>query len=133
MSYIAAKKARKIADYAIVAGIVLYLSKFLRSQFSNDSILFILGFLPNFGLAFVIPFIYVSNRVRQKKPVNHFTGSCVITVLLMVLNEIRDQYQVGRTFDLFDIYASFAGVGLAFIVFHTSNLFTALRNPLDEE
>ena len=111
-------KAKKILACAIVAGMLLYLSKFLRNYFNdNDSILFILGLLPNFGLAFALPFIYVSNRVRQKKQVNYFNIACIVTFLLMVLNEIRDKYQPGRVFDMLDIYASFAGVILAFFVF----------------
>src|SRR5688572_2915337 len=111
MKPITANKERKIANGAIFFGIMLYLSKFLRLHFSdNNSVLFILGFLPNFGLAFAIPFIYVSNRVRLNKPVKHFTISCIITLILMNLNEIRDKYQSGRVFDWYDIYSSFAGV-----------------------
>jgi len=111
-------KTKRLAAFAIVVGIILYLSKFLREYFAdNYSVLFILGFLPNLGLAFAIPFIYVSNRVRQRKPVKHFSISCVVTLLLMVLNEIRDQYQTGRVFDMLDIYASLTGVILAYLVF----------------
>ena len=113
-----AKKERKIATGAIIVGIILYLSKFLRPYFSdNNTILFILGFLPNFGLAFAIPFIYVSNRLRLNKPVKHFTISCIVTLILMILNEIRDKYQSGRVFDWNDMYASLAGVIFAFLVF----------------
>ena len=113
-----AKKERKIATGAIIVGIILYLSKFLRPYFSdNNTILFILGFLPNFGLAFAIPFIYVSNRLRLNKPVKYFTISCIVTFILMILNEIRDKYQSGRVFDWNDMYASLAGVIFAFLVF----------------
>lgn len=109
---------KKIAALTIISGISLYLSKFLRGYFAdNNSVLFILGFLPNFGLALAIPFIYVSNRLRQKKHVNHFILSCVVTFLLMILNEIRDKYQGGRIFDMHDIYASFAGVTIAYCLF----------------
>lgn len=121
MKPINASNERKIATAAIFFGIMLYLSKFLRLHFGdNNAILFILGFLPNFGLAFAIPFIYVSNRVRLNKPVKHFTISCIVTLILMILNEIRDKYQSGRVFDWYDIYASFAGVIFAFIVFHVA-------------
>ena len=114
-------KANKIAAFAIIAGIILYLSKFLREYFAdNYSVLFILGFLPNLGLAFVIPFIYVSNRVRLRKQVKHFNIACGVTLLLMILNEIRDKYQAGRMFDVLDIYASFAGVIFAYLVFHVT-------------
>jgi len=114
-----AKKERKIATGAIIVGIILYLSKFLRPYFSdNNTVLFILGFLPNFGMAFAIPFIYVSNRVRLNKPVMRFTISCIITLILMILNEIRDKYQSQRVFDWNDMYASLAGVICAFLVFH---------------
>ena len=113
-----AKKERTIATGAIIVGIILYLSKFLRPYFSdNNSVQFIIGFLPNFGLAFAIPFIYVSNRVRLNKPVKHFTISCIVTLILMILNEIRDKYQSGRVFDWNDMYASLAGVIFAFLVF----------------
>ena len=119
MNSINAKKENKIVTGAIIVGIMLYLSKFLRPCFSdNNSVLFILSFLPNFGLAFAIPFIYVANRVRLNKPVKHFIISCIVTIVLMILNEIRDKYQSGRVFDWYDIYASFAGVIFAFVVFH---------------
>jgi len=116
-----ANREKKIVAAAIIVGIILYLSKFLRSSFiDNSSALFILGFLPNFGLAFTLPFIYVSNRVRLNKPVKHFAVSCIVTLFLMILNEIRDQYQSGRVFDWNDIFASFAGVVFAFLVFHVA-------------
>ena len=111
-------RTKRLAAYPIIVGIILYLSKFLREYFvDNSSLLFILGFLPNLGLAFAIPFIYVSNRVRQGKPVRHFGISCIISLLLMVLNEIRDKYQAGRVFDMLDIYASITGVVLAYLVY----------------
>jgi glycopeptide antibiotics resistance protein len=111
-------RTKRLAAYAIIVGIILYLSKFLREYFvDNSSLLFILGFLPNLGLAFAIPFIYVSNRVRQGKPVRHFSISCIVTLLLMVLNEIRDKYQAVRVFDMLDIYASVTGVILAYLVY----------------
>ena len=116
-----AKKESKIATSAIIAGIILYLSKFLRPYFGdNNTVLFVLGFSPNFGLAFAIPFIYVSNRVRLSKPVKHFTISCIVALILMILNEIRDKYQSGRVFDWNDMYASLAGVIFAFLVFHVA-------------
>ena len=121
MNTINTKKEKKIVTGAITVGIILYLSKFLRPYFSDsNSILFILSFLPNFGLAFVMPFIYVSNRVRLNKPVKHFTISCIVTLSLMILNELRDKYQSGRVFDWNDIYASFAGVIFSFLVFHVT-------------
>ncbi len=111
-------RTKRLAAFAIIVGIILYLSKFLRAYFvDNDYLLFILGFLPNVGLAFSIPFIFVSNRVRQRKPIRHFGISCVVTLLLMTLNEIRDNYQTGRVFDMLDIYASIAGSILAYLVF----------------
>ena len=115
------KKEKKIVTGAIIVGIMLYLSKFLRPYFSdNNSVLFILGFLPNFGLAFAIPFIYSSNRIRLNKPIKHFTVSCITTLLLMILNEIRDKYQSGRVFDWYDIYASLAVVIFAFLIFYAT-------------
>ena|SRR6186713_2900769 len=111
-------RTKKLAAHAIILGMLLYLSKFLRVYFvDNSSVMFILGFLPNFGLAFALPFIYVSNRVRQKKPIRHFVTACAVTVLLMVLNEVRDKYQTGRVFDMLDVYASVAGAALAYLVF----------------
>ena len=113
------KKENKIVASAVVVGMLLYLSKFLRSYFGdNNFALFILGFLPNFGLALAMPFIYVGNRLRLNKPAKHFTISCIVTVLLMILNEIRDKYQLGRVFDWYDIYASLVGVIFAFLVFY---------------
>ena len=122
-------KIRKIAIGSICVGIMLYLSKFLRIHFGDKNfVLFILGFIPNFGLAFAIPFIYVSNRVRLKRPVKHFTIACIVTLVLMILNEIRDKYQSGRVFDWYDIYASFAGIIFAFFVFHIALKKTYISN-----
>src|SRR3954452_9365274 len=121
MSSITTKKEKKIIAGAIIIGIILYLSKFLRTYYSgNDSALFILGFLPNFGLAFALPFIYVSNRIRLRMPVKHFNRATIITLLLMILNEIRDKYQPGRVFDWYDMYASFAAVICSSFVFHVA-------------
>jgi hypothetical protein len=119
MNPVNVRKEKLIVAGSIIFGIMMYLSKLLRAHFrDNNSVLFILGFLPNFGLAFTIPFIYVSNRVRLNRPVKHFIFSCIVSLLLMILNEIRDKYQEGRVFDWYDIYASFAGVISAFLVFH---------------
>ncbi len=110
------KKDKIIVACAIASGMLLYVSKFLRRLTSDDVLLFILGFLPNFGLAFALPFIYLSNRIRLNKPPRHFRLSCVITFVLMLLNEVRDKFQSGRVFDLYDVYASFAGVVFAYLV-----------------
>ncbi|MBB3836180.1 hypothetical protein FHS57_000162 [Runella defluvii] len=119
MESIDTKKEQKIVATSIVVGMMLYLSKFLRPYFgSNDFVLFILGFLPNFGLAFAIPFIYASNRIRLNKSLEHFVISCIGTFLLMILNEIRDKYQPDRVFDWYDIYASFFGVVFSLFVFN---------------
>lgn len=121
MKSINAKRGKKIVSGAIVVGMMLYLSKFLRPCFSdNNFTLFILGFLPNFGLAFAMPFIYIGHRVLLNKPVKHFTISCIVTILLIILNEIRDKYQLWRVFDWYDIYASFVGVIFASLVFYTT-------------
>lgn len=126
MNVISTKKEKKIVSGAIVAGMILYLSKFLRPYFGdNNAALFILGFLPNFGLAFAVPFIYVANRMRLNKPIKHFIISCFITLLLMILNEIRDKYQPGRVFDWYDIYASIAGVIFSFFF-----VYITLKNML---
>lgn len=111
-------KSNTIIALAIIVGITFYLSKFLRDDFaSNNFVLFVLGFLPNLGLSFAIPFIYISNRIRQNQRVKHFTIACMATLFLMVLNEVRDKYQTGRVFDILDILASLAGVLFAYLVF----------------
>lgn len=101
----------------IAAGMLLYLSKFLRPYADSTTVLFILGFLPNAGLAFALPFIYVGNRIRLQKRTDHFTLSCFVCFLLMLLNETRDKYQAGRVFDYWDISASAVGVAFSYLVF----------------
>ncbi len=131
MNEIILKKAKGIASITILIGILLYLSKFLRVYFAgNQAVLFVLGFLPNLGLSMVIPFIYVSNRLRQRKQLKHFTIACVISFLLMVLNEIRDVYQTGRVFDWLDIFASLAGVFVAWQIYQFSlkKMFDSTQN-----
>ena len=112
-------KSYHLVSVGVVIGILLYLSKFLRAHFGQDEIaLFILGFLPNLGLAFAIPFIYLGNRIRLNRAIKHLPIVCFMTLVLMAANEIRDKYQSGRVFDLYDILASFVGVSLAFLILH---------------
>lgn len=112
------QQAKLIISLSIITGVCLYLSKFLRSSFADQpQVLFMLGFLPNLGMALLIPFIYISNRLRQKKSIDHFNAVCIFTILLMILNEVRDKWQDGRVFDLLDIYASIAGVCIAYLIF----------------
>ena len=116
---------KRVVTASIAAGMLLYLSKFLRPYIDSQPVLFVLGFLPNVGLAFALPFIYVGNRMRLQKSINHFTVICFITFLLMLLNEIRDKYQAGRVFDYRDIYASAAGVVFSYILF--TRIFLRMR------
>lgn len=119
-------KNNHLVSAGVVIGILLYLSKFLRPYFSqHEMALFLLGFLPNFGLAFAIPFIYVGNRIRLNKAIKQLPVVCMITLALMAANEIRDRYQPGRVFDLYDSLASFAGVSLAFVII---NLYSRMLN-----
>ncbi len=112
-------KIKKTLYIAITFGWLFYLSRYLRLVFEdNESILFWLGFLPNFGLAFALPFVYLGNRINTKKPVQHFNLACFITFLLMVLNEIIDKFQPKRVFDWLDVAASIVGVFCAFILHH---------------
>ncbi len=105
-------------SFFILIGMLLYLSKYSRSYFhENEHVLFILGFLPNFGLAFAMPFIWVSNRLRHHKIGNTIWMACLVTFLLMVLNEVRDIFQKDRVFDMLDIYASLAAVILAYFIY----------------
>lgn len=112
------KIANHIATAAIGAGMLLYLSKFLRPYFTlQESALFVLGFLPNFGMSLAIPFIYIHHRRRLKKPIQRFAFVCWSVLLLMILNEVRDYYQKNRVFDWMDIFASMLGVFSAYLIF----------------
>ena len=127
------KREKRLFVVAITIGTLLYLSKFLRPYlYGNGTALSLVGVLPNFGLAFAIPFIYASNRTRINKPIKHFTAACVVTLLLMILNEIGDRYRPDRVFDWYDIYASATGVAFSFLLFHVGkNNFTVA--PLPEQ
>ena len=137
MNAINEKKEKRLFTVAITIGNLLYLSKFLRPYFyDNSSALSVLGVLPNFGLAFVIPFIYASNRIRMNKPIKYFTVACVITLLLMILNEISDKYRPDRVFDWYDIYASIAGVTFSFLLFRigkSNGIISLTRSPQTNE
>jgi cell division protein FtsW (lipid II flippase) len=114
-------KRNKVLLYlSIVVGFIIYYSRYFRDNFKgNETVLYWLGFLPNFGLSFALPLIYLANRVNAKKPINHFNLVCIFTVLVMVFNEIIDKYQSNRVFDWCDIWASIVGVGCAFIAYHS--------------
>lgn len=125
MSSIYNTKQKRIVTVCIAAGMLLYLSKFLRPYTDSATVLFILGFLPNAGLAFALPFIYVGNRIRLQKRTDHFILSCFLCFLLMLLNETRDKYQASRVFDYGDIYASAVAVIFSYLVF--SRIFSTKR------
>ncbi len=111
--------SRKLLSFFIVLGFLIYFSRGLRSDFEdNQNILYWLGFMPNFGLSFAMPLVYLANRINSKNPVSHFNWASFITLLAMILNEIVDKYQPHRVFDLLDILASFVGVISAYILFH---------------
>ncbi len=104
---------------SIVTGFFIYYSRYFRSNFKGDeTVLYWLGFLPNFGLSFTLPLIYLANRINAKKPIAHFNLACIFTVLVMVANEITDKFQPRRVFDWCDIWASILGVGCALIMYH---------------
>ena len=104
--------------FCIVLGWVLYFSRFARTSFKEHEILlFGLGFIPNFGLSFALPLIYVSNRIKSNQPIKHFNLACLITLLIMILNELVDKIQPSRVFDWLDIYASFVGVVCAYVFY----------------
>ncbi len=104
--------------FGIGLGFVLYYSRYLRTDFKgHESILFWLGFLPNFGLAFALPLCYIANRINLHKTVNYFNSACITTLLIMILNEVVDKFQPKRVFDWFDIYASITGV-LCTLIFY---------------
>ena len=110
---------KRILYLGIVLGFVIYYSRSLRTYFKgNEDILFWLGFLPNFGLAFALPLIYVANRTNRHKAITHFNTVCIVALLILILNEIVDKYQPKRVFDWFDIWASIIGIGCALISYH---------------
>lgn len=112
------KIVHRVATAAISVGMLLYLSKFLRPYFTHqETALFILGILPNFGMSLAIPFIYILHRQRLKKTIDRFAIVCCSTLLLMVLNEIRDYYQKNWVFDWMDMAASFVGVLIAYLIY----------------
>ena len=111
--------ARKLLSFFIILGFLIYFSRGLRADFAgNQNILYWLGFMPNFGLSFAMPLVYVANRINSKNPVSRFNWACLITLLAMILNEIVDKYQPYRVFDWLDILASLVGVVSAYILFH---------------
>ena len=104
--------------FCIVLGWALYLSRYARTGFKEQgTVLFWLGFIPNFGLSFALPLIYVSNRIKSNQPIKHFNLACLITLLIMIFNELVDKIQPSRVFDWFDIYASFVGVVCAYLFY----------------
>ena len=110
---------KRILYLSIVLGFVIYYSRYLRTDFKdNEIVLFWLGFVPNFGLAFALPLIYVAYRTNRQKVITRFNIVCIVTFLIMVLNEIVDKFQPKRVFDWFDIGASIIGIACAFIFYH---------------
>ena len=78
--------------FCIAAGWILYFSRYARTSFKEQEIvLFWLGFIPNFGLSFALPLIYVSNRINTHKPIKYFNLACLITSLIMIFNELVDK------------------------------------------
>jgi drug/metabolite transporter (DMT)-like permease len=114
-------KSKKIVLICICLGMAIYMMRYFRDDFKgHDSILYWLGFMPNFGMSFAFPFIFSRPKnifsVLTEK-INFYIG-CIILFIIMVLHEIVDKYQPRRVFDWMDIWASLVGVLCAAVVYY---------------
>ncbi len=114
------KNNKKLLFPFFCIGLFLYLTRLLRDSITDLDILFFLGFLPNFGAAIAIPFLAIRpNKLYTLKDTNRrVIIGCVCTIILLTANEFIDLYQKNRTFDILDVYVSFLGVSLLFIIYH---------------
>jgi hypothetical protein len=113
-------KSRKIILICIVIGYIIYLTRLFREDFEgHENVLYWLGFIPNFGMSFALPFIFYTNKNWFSKYFKfNFYKGCLLVFNIMILNEIIDKYQPRRVFDWMDIWASLVGVLCAAFVYY---------------
>jgi hypothetical protein len=113
-------KLQKIKSACIILGMAIYFTRLFREDFKgHETLLYWLGFIPNFGMSFAFPFIFFpkGHMFSHHYKINFYIG-CVIVFVIMILNEIVDKYQPRRVFDWMDILASLVGVLCAAFVYY---------------
>ena len=102
-------------------GLLLFFSWLSRRFVTGKILLFWLGFLTSFGIAFSLPLMVLMllEPWTQTSAQKHLRQTCFATFLALLLHESFDLIRVGRVFDLLDIAASAAGALGAYFLFKT--------------
>lgn len=110
---------KKIFALPVGLGLLLFFSWLLRAFFANKKLLFWLGFLTSFGLAFSVPLIVlmVSEPWEGPHAQKRLRQACLLTFWALAIHECLDRLRKGRVFDILDIVASGVGVVGAYLLY----------------
>lgn len=92
-------------------GLLLFFSWLSRRFVSGKILLFWLGFLTSFGIAFSLPLLVLVLLEPWTRPFaqKRLQQACLATFLALLVHESFDLIRTGRVFDPLDIAASAAG------------------------
>ncbi|TRW27086.1 hypothetical protein FMM05_00095 [Flavobacterium zepuense] len=120
-------KNRRITLIAIFIAVLVFtafmelgLRAYLFTKLGNDSVL--AGSMPNFVAVVLITFIYAIIKERNKQ--DSVLKISLMGCLIMVFYELIQPLIAGRTFDWFDILASFLGGIFCYCVLNLVNYCT---------
>lgn len=107
---------RKYSKQAVITGtLIIWAIKFIVRPyfFVPENLSLIIGVAPNLLGCFLLPFgaCWILNDFLDMENISSIRLACISTLILVIINEYLQLIPAfGRTFDYFDILASFAGV-----------------------
>jgi hypothetical protein len=79
-------KLQKIKSACIILGMLIYFTRLFREDLKgHETILYLLGFIPNFGMSFAFPFMFFSKKhiLSNLYKINFYIG-CIIVFMIMI-------------------------------------------------
>jgi hypothetical protein len=117
------QQLKKFSRIIVISGtLLIWLIKFLIRPFDlyADWLSPLIGFAPNLIGTFLLPFgaYWLFKKYFLMRNNYEVKLTCVFGLLLVIINEYLQLIPVfGRTFDYFDILASFVGIFIGYVVF----------------
>lgn len=107
---------KKYSKQIVITGtLLIWFIKFIVRPYIifPESLSLLIGVAPNLLGCFLLPFgtCWFLNDFLDMENTNSIRLACISTLILVIINEYLQLIPIfGRTFDYFDILASFAGV-----------------------
>jgi hypothetical protein len=117
------QQLKKYSRIIVISGTLLIWSiKFIIRPFNlyADWLSMFIGFAPNLIGTFLLPFgaYWLFKKYFLMRNNYEIKLTCVVGLLLVIINEYLQLIPIfGRTFDYLDIFASFLGTSIGYIVF----------------